>query len=524
MTDTTSISCNNPRDAKLTLNPTARLASNEKATILRDKQEQEQCSIHIPEYINCKDADINGTVPGFTDFNPELNNYEPTLTDLFSEEPPIGDYLKELSSEDLSSRLTTVIIEMFPRILPIPTSARGLYNNLLHVLRIRAPRPPLAALVDYHLLFPDCHSTRSYNLLISLSLHHRAYGITYTLFCKMQERSIQYNIETHRLLVRWLIDRGFWNKAWSYAMQLMKKFPDGGSQLPIWLEFCHSRKGPVIIRNAFNSRGKRKRRQKATESVSIISARRSLMTTHMPLSMPALEDTPPAGMRNIVQLMVKSRLRHQALKLTEDYFRALPLKMKARMNHRCLEIVKVHLLNDRKTGIPRFNAAKKLLFSLLSLNPSLRPTSDVLLLMLGILKKAKRCGTLAWKFISLCKEKWGPRLEDRRIQRHVSKLALKEGRMDIVETILRVEAKHNHYRRTSLFETKVVGSTVRPPSKILRRPSTRRIYPRNGRENYMWNRYCLRVRRTIKTRIARGREVPQSLRVLAQHPALKRNP
>ena len=404
--------------------------------------------------------------------------------------------------------------------LPIPTSPDLLYENFIHVLRTRIPRPTLAALVDYHRLFPDHQSTRSYNLLISLSLHHRAYGITRALFHAMRDRSIQRNIETHRLYVSSLIYQGFWDKAWSYATELAKKIPGGSIPFSIWLEFCHTRKGPMILEK--DQKGKKKRLQNVSEPVALMSARRKVMNLNRPLAIPPLKDTPPVGMRNMVQLMVKSRLRHQALKLTEDYFKALPLNMNGMMNHQCLNIVKIHLAHkgSGKTGIPRFNAAKKLLFSLLSFNPSLRPTSDVLLFILGILKKAKRSGTVAYDFISLCKEKWGPGVEDRRVQRRVSRLALKEGRMDIVETMLRAEASDNFYRRPRLLEQEVVGDFLRPSPKTFRRPWTRGIYPRNGRETYMWDRLCLRVRRTIKTRIARGRKITKSLQLLARDRAL----
>ena len=375
-TSTSISSCSTLQDSQVDGNSTTPFA-------------QEQCPARIPsvdlERIDCEDTDITGTVPGCTYFDPVLNNYEPTHADLYSEEAaPFRDCLKNISSNDLSAYLTTVNIEALPpssfSLLPKPTSARSLYHNILHILRTRKPGASLAALVDYHLLFPDHHSTKSYNLLISLSIHHRAYGITESLFTAMQHYSIQNNIETYQLHVRWFIYQGFWDRAWSYIMQSMKKFPGGTIPFPIWLEFCHTRKGrTIILDDTFNSN--KKMVQKVSEPSSLFSARRKVMNTNRPLSIPALQDTPPAAIRNIVQLMVKAKLRRQALKLTEDYFKALPLELNRRMNHRCLDIVKVHLAfnGTGKTGLARFNVAKTLLFSLLSSNPSLRPTSDTLI-------------------------------------------------------------------------------------------------------------------------------------------------
>ena len=303
-------------------------------------------------------------------------------------------------------------------------------------------------------------------------------------------------------------------------MQLMNRFPEGTLPFPIWLEFCHTHKGPNILEDTFSP--KKKFVRNVFEPVSLFSARRQVMNTNRPLSIPALKDTPPAAVRNIVQLMVKAKLRRQALKLTEDYFRVLPLEMNGKMNHRCLDIVKIHLAYNGtgKTGLPRFNGAKTLLFSLLSLNPSLRPTSDTLMFMLSTLKRAKRCGTIAWKFISLCKEKWGPELEDRRVQRRVSKWALKEGRMDIVATILRAEALERRSRQRRLLELKVVGDLTRPRAKSLHRPSVRRIYPRNGREAQLWRRLRTRIHRKIFKHIAKGRKFTKGPRLPAGQLAL----
>ncbi|KAF8807319.1 hypothetical protein BYT27DRAFT_6564472 [Phlegmacium glaucopus] len=481
-------------------------------TVLRGKQKQSP--VHIPP----EGIDMTGTVPRYIYFDPVMNNYEPTPTDLFSEEAPIRDSLKDISSKDLSEYLTTVSVEpLLPGsfLLPIPTSARSLYHNLIHILRTRKPPPTLPALIDYHLLFPKCHSTRSYNLLIFLSLRHRSFGITQSLFHEMQRRSIQNNIETYQLHVRWFIYQGFWDKAWSYVMQLMNKFPGGTIPFPIWLEFCHTRKGRTIIReDEFNQ--KKMIVHKLVEPSSLFSARRKIMNTNRPLSIPTLKDTPPAAIRNIVQLMVKAKLRRQAIKLTEDYFKALPLQLGRRMNHRCLDIIKVHLVfnGTGKTGLPRFNAAKTLLFSLLSSNPSLRPTSDTVLFILSTLGKAKRCGTKAWNFLSFCKEKWGPEVEDRRVQRRVSKWALKEGRMDIVATILRAEAFERRSRERRLLELKVLDQK-RPRAKVLLRPSVRRIYPRNGREARLWRRLRIRIRHKIFKHIAQGRQFIKTRRMSA---------
>ena len=518
---------NAPQNAQVDGNPIAHLASNKKKTIpavLRGKQKWKQH--HVP----ITSAPIAGPVPGCIDFDPVLNNYEPTHTDLYFEEAPLEDCLKNIPPEYLSSCLTPVGIEARPLMnfpLPIPTSCGKLYRNLVHILRLHKPRPILAAIVDYHLLFPDYHSTKSYNLLIFLSLRHRAYGTTYTLFRAMRERSLRENMETYRLRIRWYIHQGFWDKAWSYATQLANKFPGGGLPFPIWSEFCETRKAPIVPKNKLlDANPQKKFARDFSEPTSIFSVRRQIMDTNRPLLIPALKDTPPAAIRSLVQLMVKGNRKHQALKFTEDYFKTLPLKMNRRTNHRCLDIVKIHLTcnGTGKTGVPRFNATKNLLFSLLSLNPSLRPTSDTLIYTLSTLKRAKRCGTIAWNFISLCKEKWGSEMENRRIQRYVLKWALKEGRMDIVNTITQAEALQRRSRQRRLLELRVVGDLIQPRARSLHRPAVRRIYPRHGKEAQLWRRIQRQIRRKILKHLAKGYKLTKAPRLSAPHRSTKSIP
>ena len=546
MVGTTSTSCNTPRDMKIDGDPMACHAFNEleKTPVLSASQDQDQSHVLNTEY---EDSDVTWTAPddAYFDlalndhehlyFDPVLNNYEPTRSDFFSVEPWEKDRLKHLTPHYMKAFLTTVVNDdAFPTrgfpVLAAPTNGKGLYHNLLDILRNRtSSRPTFAALLDYHQLYPGHHSVHTYNLLISLSLHHRAYGSTYKLFHSMRKLSIRYNIETHRLYVRFFIFKGFWDKAWNYAMQLKDKFPDGSIPFPIWLEFCQARKPGPIIGATFNPKTKKSARVRDVHvTEDFISARNQLMSTNRPLSIPALKDTRPDGIRMVVQMMIRSGMKRQALKLTEDYFRALPPDMDNNMNHWCLEIVKIHLASNgiRKTLLPKFNAAKSLYFSLLSLNPSLRPTSNTLMFILFPLKGIKRCGTVAWKFISFCKEKWGPEVEDRQIRRRLVNLALKEGRMDIVETVLR--AQRDQFRESSSYSTEreAVGEALPPLTEFADRPSIRRIYPGIGRENYLWFRLRLRVRRKMKKRAAQGRlftmrkkQIPSSPSVNHKSPA-----
>jgi len=443
-------------------------------------------------------------------FDPLLNAYEPTSADIPEIDLHARDSLNEISPKMLSTILNVVapgpLRPNEPPLLPSPKSRTSLYRNLLYLRNIHTPPPTLPALIDYHSLYPQWQSTPSYNLLIELAIRHRAYETVRRLFTAQDANNVPKNLDTHKLEVRWRVYQGLWDDAWLYVQRLKNneilssKSDMNGIPLPIWLEFFNAPRK----RRAFHSlptdhgHGPHQYCGKTQERYEDLQIRQRILYDNQPVNMPPLAQTSPFAIYCIVNLLVRANNRHRALALTKAFFEALPRYMDARKARRCLNIIHVHIIHSTaKNGLPRFYESRRTLISLLKLHPSLRPNSRTLFLLLAPLQHSKRCGTIASKTLKSFKSQWGSHIEDRRVQRRVTQLALKEGRMDIVEKIAQSERSERRYRRRRLLEEGVAGGVTRVPSRWHIRFPLRKVFPRNGRETHLWAQ--LRARTQLKT-------------------------
>lgn len=367
-----------------------------------------------------------------------------------------------------------------PSVPTTPTSRTSLYQNLLYFINVHKPTATLPSLVDYHSRYSAWHSTRSYNLLLDLSLRHRQYGVTEHLFRSLRLNCVPFNIETHRLVVRCLVQQNMWDDAWDYVKSLQdQKLPGhqcGKIPFHIWLELCRS---PKKRRKASDSEGAKLTLEEQYE----------LLHDSSPPNIPPLSATPPFAIFCLVDLMLRLGRQATATALTEAYFKALPHSLSKQSVVNCLRIIHSHLAHCKaKPGLPKFNVTRQMLISFLRLHPSLKPNGRTLCLLFKTLQRSKRCGTIAWRYLAKFKKDWGPQVENRRVLCRVSQLALKEGRLDIIKNIQKLEVASRIHRRRRLRESKWVTTGK------LRRLPYRLIYPRNGKESRMWHRHRARIR------------------------------
>ncbi|PVG00278.1 hypothetical protein CPB86DRAFT_824510 [Serendipita vermifera] len=99
-----------------------------------------------------------------------------------------------------ASLSTTGKIDRLSTYLP-PTTAKQLVSNLV-VLRNTVPVIPLSKIIQYHDSFPWLQSTKSFNIVIELTVRHSSVGATRKLVKAMQERNIPYNERTRILVTR----------------------------------------------------------------------------------------------------------------------------------------------------------------------------------------------------------------------------------------------------------------------------------------------------------------------------------
>ncbi|KAH9487016.1 hypothetical protein JR316_0001082 [Psilocybe cubensis] len=394
---------------------------------------------------------------------------------------------------------------------PTPESTGSLHQNLLYLLHVRRPLLSLPALLDYHAQFPNLHSTSSYNLLISLSLRHGSYGMTQQLLRRLEDANIPKNVETYKLEVRWYIGKGLWNNAWNYVQELMaeKRLPSDEIPYQIWLEFCRTPRARRVRRNLYDEDGQFLRTyfERLDEAPADLRKRQKLISDNRPSNVPTLPNTKPFAVYCLTQLLIRTGNRHRALDLAKAYFQSLPRSMDTKSALRCLDTIHALMVScPAKNGLPRFYEARRMLVSLLKLHPSLRPNSRTIYLLLGPLQRAKKCGTIAWKTLSFYRRVWGEQVEDKRVRRRVSHLALKEGRMDVVNQMMQSEAS-DRYRQRRLHEEVMANGVDRGrPGWHIHFPP-RELYPKYGRETRLWTRLRGKLRNFLKKRKGAGRNI-----------------
>lgn len=408
----------------------------------------------------------------------------------------------------------------FSTLLPAPTSQRTLCDNLRLSLKLK-PLPKFPALIDYHDSYPKFRSTNSYNFLIELSIRHAQFGITHWLFDAMVQDKIPRDSTTRKLSIRWLVRTGHWEQAW---IQVTGLTPDEALDKPLrnglapvttripwymWQELLFASKRGALRRK----RGIRWSTDEDGDSVCLpmlevindpapgteaYLRRQRLLACVQPVL-----DSGAKGHRirpSLVESSVNSMIREGrgpvAVDLAKAYFSTLPPTIGSETAAQCMDIIHSLLSANTKNGLASMYANHRLLVSLLKTHPSFKPSSTTLFLLLSPLQRVKKSGTVAFKITKAFRKQWGAEVVDIRVRRRVGSLAVKEGRMDIVQRML----EHQTLARraddaNASSDTAVHPTTQEPPDpRCLRRPPDRELFPHVGRERILWTRFKLRLR------------------------------
>jgi hypothetical protein len=440
--------------------------------------------------------------------------------------------------------------------MPFPTSPQSLYRNLLFL----TSNPPcsISEAIDYYFIWPKAlHSTKSFNLLISLALRSASFASVDRLFSVMRAESIPPNMETWKLHVRWFVMTGKWNDAWKRVLEITgkhnvaTKFPINPIPLPLWLELFGSQKrgalrhwvitdrkpytqagsvadwgltsavsgagcntGPDAgcnfdarledgkkfhvgagVQDAENSPLLRKRlmprpcqRPYAVE----LSRYRALMQVSPLLTSSDQVQILPRTILIVTQIMYQVGQRSLALSTALSYLESLPPQLRRCDRRRVLDLVNFHLsmvTRHRKPCLKQHFTQRRILWKFLHARSDLTPSSTTLFLLLGPLRGCRRSGTLAMQCFHLFEKRWGPRVQSRLVRRRVASLALKEGRLDIVEAMIRSEWRCRVFDDT--FPRTVYTSRRRP---------WRTLFSRRGAENRRWHLMEEKYRRRLMSR------------------------
>ncbi|ESK98004.1 hypothetical protein Moror_942 [Moniliophthora roreri MCA 2997] len=359
-----------------------------------------------------------------TDVHSIVNSHNAAITPKIHDVPPPRGHDHYPST---AAAFTPASRFLRPLTHPRPESRKTLYRNLQ---RSSWSRISLPRLIDYHDRYPELRSTRSFNFLIALALRYSSFGTVQWLFRAMEIAQIPHNVATQKLVVRWLVSTGFWDRAWRLVSEA--KALDQRSEVAriLWMEFFNGLARGVGFRRLVDREDRT-----TTESrhpLMVYGRRFVLLVEEQPVL--SCEDSRQRVLHHVIHALLQLRQPEHASSLTKEYLNTLsrpssPFPMK---------LVHLHVaFGSLRRGLPRFHEARKILMSFLFTYPFLRPTPSTLFLLLGKLRTVQRCGTLAWDTYIYFRRRWGEEVDDQRVRRRVVSLAVKEGRFDIVERILK---------------------------------------------------------------------------------------
>ncbi|KAJ3734758.1 hypothetical protein DFJ43DRAFT_100783 [Lentinula guzmanii] len=354
------------------------------------------------------------------------------------------------------------------RTLPQATSRAILYRNLT-LLSCRIPPVTLPQLMDYHDLYPETQSTRSYNFLISMAIRTTSFGSVQWLLQSMAAANINKNLETHKLVIRWKIRMGAWEAAWQtltapgVVSNVQNRNDDNASvgwPESLWSEFFGSLKRRSIRRKGVV--------MEEPDDPFIVYAQRFLFLMKNRPSF-SLTHAKPRIIHSIAYILLQLQQQEEALQLVRTYFSNLPSRIAPETTGHCLDIIHILIVfGSRERGLKKFHEHREILNSLVTLHSSFVPTSTTLFLLLGSLRRAMRSGVLASECLASFKRRWGKDIEDHRVRLRVASLALKQGRLDISSDML-ADGRLANEQGSSSIEPAVVyeHSTRRPRFKSI---------------------------------------------------------
>lgn len=417
---------------------------------------------------------------------------------------------------------------------PVPTvsSPQSLYRNLLFITS--SPPFSIRKAIDYYFDWPKAfHSTKSFNLLISLALRNASFASVDRLFSAMRAESTPENMETCKLHVRWLVRTGRWNDAWNRVLHITRKQNVTADlpnliPLPLWLELFGSQQRGALRRwvivdrksnvdsrcNAYQDAGphngegsrldasvqhteyytpllrKRLLPRPCQRPYTVeLSRYRALMQVSPLLASSDHVQVLPRTIHIITQKMYRVGQRTLALSTALSYLKSLPPQLRRCDRRRVLDLVNFHLsmvARHRKASLKQHFTQRRVLQKFLHARPDLTPSSTTLFLLLGPLRGCRRSGTLAMQCMQLFKKRWGPRVQSSFVRRRVASLALKEGRLDIVAVMSR--SKWRCRISNDAFPQTVYTSRRRP---------WRTLFTRRGLENRRWHLIEQKCRRRL---------------------------
>ncbi|TFK57030.1 hypothetical protein OE88DRAFT_85319 [Heliocybe sulcata] len=341
---------------------------------------------------------------------------------------------------------------------PFPETTAHLQQRLLFLMHYTRP-PSVLRLIDYHNSYYELQSARSFNLLLQHSIEHASYGTVPKLMYQMGMKRLEPNLETWKLWARWMVKIGRWQDAWDQVTAKTASIP-----LPVWLEFL----GPTHAR-AFRKKDNETGRlvpamSELQPSVEVEAARYDLLVQHWSkVDVTSHEHLlmQPYAIRMMVSSQLRSGMSSLAMQVTRSFLESLPSSLTDKDRSGCLDIIHQHIVHHpvKSVDMSAYTALREAIEELFTLRPELglQPTSTTLSLLLRVVKRYRRCGSIADHITQRYKSRWTPSVVDERVRRRVASFARKEGRMDIVDRMLSEQDPGDAQRQALRLQESMLG-------------------------------------------------------------------
>ena len=325
----------------------------------------------------------------------------------------------------------------------------------------------------------------------------------------MRNSKIDRDTETWKLEIRYLVQTGSWEKAWTQVNDAYQRTVPSNHERPIplsvWLEFFALPRirnlAKLSPQKDYGSDGEKghgdqdashqpQRLASPYKPPSSLWAHRlKLLFDKAPTETIEYRRASPSRIRKIVEFLLRLQHIDAALKISKDYLSSLPRSLSSTTAKTCTDIINLHVaFGSPHSGLRKLKHIERQYKQLLELHGDLRPDSNTLFLMLSPLRRVKRCGSAAKSIVEDFVKEWGPEIVDARVRRRVTSLALKEGRIDIAQEYSRPAANVLPTQPAPGSASKswqLSRSVVRAPRRVL--------FSKAGKENYLWHQLRRRV-------------------------------
>ncbi|KAF8587328.1 hypothetical protein K439DRAFT_840284 [Ramaria rubella] len=390
-------------------------------------------------------------------------------------------------------KLTTPVLSSAP-------STKWELLQQLHRLLSLTPAAPFSRLLSAHRRCPELQSVESYNLLLLLSIRHGFSLRTRHLIDSMAMRQIEPNETTEKLMIRYLVSSGHWERAWQQVMirhSLIANIP-----LSVLLELLapntrhYSRPKRIPVHRVLHPRIRPPSQQPPQRSPdpSVNDDRLSklklpldtlllVLNRFSTLPLHGISRLPPRVISYIVRGLIHTHQQQSALILTANHIKSLPPVLKREQVDFARDLIHLQLTWGG-LKLSNYRKRRRLVEDLFNLHPSLHPNAKTVFLLMRYMEKSKRCGIEAYLFFKNYRARWGAIVDDLDVRRRIVQYALKQRKHGITKEISKLPP---------LEEPTPIRPSHGMVNTLLPIRAWRAMYPREGKKKRYWKRVFFRL-------------------------------